>query len=389
MRIVQFCKSFSRSSETFIYDTVTELNRRGVDCHVLTMGRINENQRPYDKVHVAKLPGRWNAHRLWHRALATLGVRGSVETHKWPAWRARARKHLERIDPDVVHAQFGPAGVLIGPVTEALDIPLAVTFHGYDISVLPNHEKIRNRYQKLFGQAEVLVGVSNHNASKLKALGAPEEKVETVHNGTRVDQFTYSNPVDRFDGHTVRVLHVGRLVEKKAPLELVEAFHHVEDRVDEEIELCLTIAGDGPLREKMVQRIEALGLGQKINYRGAVPHTEVRRLMGRAHVYTQHCKTASNGDEEGQGITFIEAQASGLPVVSTNHDGIPDVVLDGETGYLVPEGDTEAMADRIAHLAQHPEKWETMGRAGRRHVEEHFDLARQARDLLRIYGDLH
>jgi glycosyltransferase involved in cell wall biosynthesis len=385
MRVVQFCRSFSGASETFIYDTVTEMKRQGVVCHVVARSRVNEAERPYENVHLVHMPGRWNLSRLWYRFLATLGLQGDVETHKWPVFRARLRRTLRRLDPDAVHAQFGPNGVLIAPVAEALEIPLVVTFHGYDISILPRQEKVRRRYRTLFDSADALIGVSSHNSSRLQELGAPDEKVHTVHNGSQLDQFTYSDPATRFDGRTVRLLHVGRLVEKKGPVELVNAFSLARESGTGQVDLHLTIAGDGPMREPMLRRIDELDLKEEIDYVGSVPHEEVRRLMQRSHLYTQHCKTASNGDIEGQGVTFIEAQASGLPVVATRSGGVPSVVVDGKTGYLVPEEDVEAMAGRIAHLAQQPEKWETMGRAGREYVEEHFDLSKQVRKLTRLY----
>ena len=389
MRVVQLCEGFSRSSETFIYDTVTELDRQGVECHVLTMNRANEEERPYEKVHLAPWPGRWNVPRLWRWALATLGIAGDVDTHKWPGLRARFRRHLERLDPDVVHAQFGPMGVLVAPVTEALDIPLVVTFHGYDISVLPQNEKTRRRYRILFQKADVLTGVSNHNCSKLEDLGAPQEKVHVLHNGTKIERFDYSNPTARYNGELIELLHVGRLVEKKSPLDLLEAFRLSTERMGgRKPEMRLTIVGDGPLSDEVDKYLDQFEKTDRVNRLGGVPHERVQRLMKRSHIYTQHCKTASDGDEEGQGVTFVEAQASGLPVVTTNHNGIPDVVVDGETGYLVPEGDTEAMADRIVHLAKHPELWEKMGRAGRRHVEEHFDLEKQVAELRSIYKNI-
>jgi len=387
MKVVKFCNSFSVLSETFIYDTVKELERQGHDCHVLMMDRINEEERPHDKVHLVQMPGRWNLPRLWHRALATLGISGDVDTHKWPVFRSRLWRTLRQINPDMVHAHFGPMGVIVAPAAVALGIPLVVTFHGYDISILPQKKKVRQQYRDLFSKADVLIGVSDHNSSRLRELGAPERKVRTVHNGSRLDRFQYSNPIDRFDGQTVRLLHVGRLAEKKGPVELINAFSLASGTVNGRTNLQLTIAGDGPLRETMLGRIEELNLEGKIDYVGGVPHEEVRRLMQQSHLYTQHCKTASNGDVEGQGVTFIEAQASGLPVVTTRSGGVPSVVVDGETGYLVSEGDVEAMAERITHLAQRPDRWEVMGRAGRKYVEEHFDLSKQVRKLTDLYKE--
>jgi len=388
MRVVQLCEGFSRSSETFIYDTVTELDRQGVDCHVLTMNRANEKERPYEKVHLAPWPGRWNVTRLWRRALATLGIAGDVDTHKWPGLRARFRRNLKRLDPDVVHAQFGPMGVLVAPVIKSLGIPLVVTFHGYDISVLPQNEQTKRRYRALFQKTDALIGVSKHNCDKLLALGAPEKKVQVFHNGTRIEKFSYSDPSTRFDGETVRILFVGRLVKVKSPVDLVEAFAKAREQMNEEVNLHLTIAGDGPESHSVDELIRERQIQDEVDCLGQVSHDEVRSLMERHDIYVQHSKEVESGAEEGLGVVFIEAQASGLPVVATRSGGIPDVVVDGETGYLVPEGDTEAMADRIVHLAKHPEMWEEMGRAGRRHVEENFDLKKQIGKLISLYENL-
>jgi colanic acid/amylovoran biosynthesis glycosyltransferase len=138
----------------------------------------------------------------------------------------------------------------------------------------------------------------------------------------------------------------------------------------------------------MLAQIEEHALDEWITYVGSVPHQKVQRLMQKSHLYTQHCKTATDGDVEGQGVTFIEAQATGLPVVATRSGGVPSVVVDGETGYLVPEEDTEAMADRIAHLAQHPDSWERLSQNGRKRMEEHFDLTKQVRKLRSLYQRL-
>lgn len=388
MRVIQLCEAFSRSSETFIYDMVKELEHQGVDCHVLTMNRVNKEERPFDKVHVTPRPGRWHLPRLCRRALATLGIAGDVDTHTWPIIRSRFRRHLEQLAPDVVHAQFGPMGVLVAPVTEALNIPLVVTFHGHDISVLPQNESFRRHYQILFRRADILTGVSSHNCAKLVSLGAPDEKVNVLHNGTQVEKFCYSNPLNGFQRGTVRFLFVGRLVKVKSPVSLLDAFATARAEVGEESNLHLTIAGDGPELSSVRRRIRKQQMEDYVDCLGRVSHEEVQELMQSHHVYTQHSRRTSSGAEEGLGVVFIEAQASGLPVIATRSGGIPDVVIDGETGYLVPEGDTEAMADRIVHLARHPEMWEEMGQAGRKHVAENFDLKKQVEELIHIYNDI-
>ena len=239
------------------------------------------------------------------------------------------------------------------PVAARCGVPLVTHFRGYDISKILPSAFWETEYDRLFKIAHTLIGISNHVCEKLFRLGAAPEKVEMLHTGVQLDDFPYDPPAARYDGGTVRCLHVGRLVEKKSPLKLVRSFADAIDRVDGRVALELTIAGDGPLREPLERLIEELSLSDCVRCLGATPRPDVMRLMRASHVHVKHCETASDGDQEGQGVTFIEASAIGLPVVTTRHNGIPDAVLDGVTGYLVEEGDVQAMGERIAYLALH------------------------------------
>ncbi len=387
MKVVHYAKHFSKVSETFIYDYVAELEEHGVDTSVVTHNRHNRQQRPFEPVRVVERPGRWHPVRLFHRIRLRDSKKPYVASF-WPQIRARLQSVLRNLDPSLIHAQFGPQGVIMYPIAHRLDIPLIVHFHGYDVSFLLPDGFWEEQYEALFNKAAALIGVSNHICDKLRRLGAPEEKIRLLHGGIRLSKFDYDPPRSRFDGETVRCLHVGRLVEKKAPLDLVRAFHHARQYIGSDIELRLTIAGDGPMRDRVEDLVSELQLSSSVQCLGNVPHERVVELMQESHLYTQHCKTASNGDEEGQGITFVEASATGLPIVTTRHNGIPDVVKDGETGFLVPEGDVEAMGKKIAYLALHPDEWPSFSETGRRRVEEKFDLTKQTRKLISIYEDV-
>jgi colanic acid/amylovoran biosynthesis glycosyltransferase len=388
MRVVHFAESFSPVSETFIYDYVDEMKRQGVDCHVLTLKRVDEEDRPFSSVEIVQLPQKWSFERLSRKVMSYFAGEASDEPRAWPMYRRQIKKHLVRLKPDAVHAQFGPAGVLIAPVTRALGIPLVVSFHGYDIGKLPHDPFWREQYKGLFETADLLTGVSNYLCEKLALRGADQTKIALLQNGVRLSQFEYSDPVSRFDGRRVRCIHVGRLVEKKAPILLVEAFHRALQDLPEGRELELIIVGDGPLRGEVHRRIEELNLSAHVEVLGAVPHRRIAELMRDSHIYTQHCITASDGDQEGQGVSFTEASAMGLPIVATRHNGIPDVVLHGKTGYLVEEGDVEGMASRILEFVQNPFLWTQFGAAGRRHVEANFSLTTQVAKAVELIRDI-
>ena len=388
MRVLHFASSFSPLSQTFIYDYVMELEQQGVDNHVVTLTRQNEEQRPFPKVSLVPAPGRWNPTRLWYRGLATLGIGTPIES-SWPLLRPQLERVLRQIRPDVVHAHFGPAGVLIAPAVKRLGVPLIVSFLGFDVSVMARGALWRRLYKRdLIDSGATVTGVSNHICAKLGELGFPRDTVHLLHNGVRVDRFHYSNPAERWDGRTVKCLHVGRLVEKKNPVLLVQAFRHALDLARPDLDLRLDVIGEGPLEEALKSEISRLGLGDKVTLLGSLPHHLVAKAMQETHVYTQHSVTAPNGDQEGQPTSLIEASSCGLPVVTTRHNGIPDVVLDGETGYLVEERDVRGMGERIAWLAAHPERWKEMGARGRRHVETHMSLGLQVQKATALYRKL-
>lgn len=384
MRILHFCERFSPLSETFVYDLVTELERQGIDNHVVTLQRMNNESRPFQKVHLVPVQGRFHPERLWHRALVEAGMGHEDET-RWPGTRRALRRIARTLKPDVIHAQFGPSGVLIAPVAHHFEIPLAVTFHGFDATLLARSEYWQRKYRDLWPVTAAVAGVSGHICDRIRQLGAPEDKVRRMSNGVDLSKFQYHNPADRFDGVNVECLFVGRLVQKKAPLILARAFQVAAGLVAPDLRLALHIVGDGPLMPKLRQFVDTEGLSSLVHIHGALDHNEVRALFRRVHLYIQHSVTAEDGDQEGQGVSLIEASACGLPIVSTRHDGIPDVVIDGVTGFLVEENDFESMGRKIANLASQPESWGEMGRNGRAHAEENMNLQRQAMSWSNLY----
>lgn len=373
MRVVHFVRAFSPLSESFIYDHVTEMQRQGAECHILTMNRENLLARPFEPVTKLNIPSKVNLRRAFYKAVGyTVGRENS--TYLWPIYRGELHRELRKIAPDVIHAHFGPEGAIVAPVAQQLGIPLVVTFYGYDVSRLAMSEKWRHRYSELFARVAQLIGVSRPVCERLIALGADPAKVRLIHLGVRLDKFAYSNPLGRFDGKTVRCIHVGRLTPKKAPLHLLKAFSLAVAATAPGVDLKLTIIGEGELAAEVRSRITALELESRVEMLGALPHDQIVSHLRQAHIYTQHSLTAPNGDQEGLPVSVIEASASGLPVVSTMHSGIPEAVLDGKTGFLVAEGDVEAMSERIATLSQNPELWLRFGMAGRCHIQRGFNL---------------
>ena len=121
---------------------------------------------------------------------------------------------------------------------------------------------------------------------------------------------------------------------------------------------------------------------------GALEQDEYLKIYQEARIFVLPSVTASKGDEEGTPVVLMEAQATGLPVISTFHSGIPEVVIHGKSGFLVPEKDVDALAERLEYLIEHPEIWPEMGKEGRKFVEKKYDIKKLNQQLVEIYQDL-
>jgi len=174
---------------------------------------------------------------------------------------------------------------------------------------------------------------------------------------------------------------VGRFVDKKAPFFTLLAFSKVLDSIPQ---ARLIMIGEGPLWEAAQQLARALSISSAVDFRGVCPHAEVAASMQQARAFVQHSIRAENGDSEGTPVVVLEAGASGLPVVSTRHAGIKDVVVHGETGFLVDEADVEGMAGYMIRLAKDPQLAGGLGSAARKRIEVEFSMEKRIADLWTI-----
>jgi colanic acid/amylovoran biosynthesis glycosyltransferase len=269
----------------------------------------------------------------------------------------------EKFDGAVVH--YGPTAARSLRVLQAAKLPFVVHFHGMDAFHVETIAKY-GHYRAVFAEAKAVIAVSQPMLEQLKTLNCPPEKL-------------FWNPCAPSDAFfsvnccfcSPTFLFVGRFVPKKAPDLLLEAFKIVQKSAPE---TRLIMAGDGPLREKSIQKAAELGISNAVSFPGNADRTQIMRWMSDATAYVQHSIHAPGGDSEGTPVVILEAAAAGLPVVSTLHAGIPATVLDGETGFLVAEKDVEKMAEKMLFLAKNPEIAEKMGKKGRIHVQNGFSM---------------
>lgn len=314
----------------------------------------------------------------------TLGrhIRWSLEMRlRKLTWEDRRRRYLiealRKRNIDAVLAEFGQMGVSIMDACVEAEIPLVVHFFGIDAyksDVLTKHE---SDYRRLFNVAAAIVAVSQHMAEQLIRIGAPKEKVHFNPCGVDPLQFKGANPTEA----PPIFLATGRFVDKKSPLLTLLAFQQVLQKIPE---ARLIMIGDGPLREAAELLARTSGFDNAVEFRGVVSHQEVAAAMGGARAFVQHSLRPTDGDSEGAPVAVLEASASGLPVVSTRHAGISEIIIHERTGLLVEEGDVDAMAEAMIRLGEDPYLASKMGQEGRLRIQKHYSIDMTIENLWKI-----
>ncbi|MFN9623923.1 MAG: glycosyltransferase [Cyanobacteriota bacterium] len=361
-RIIHLSPEPAATSETFI-----RAHREYLPFAVISLFRWRAPYRTADGRWVAFLPGtlRLLADRLKLRNL----------TRATTSWLHRElAQWLRNTGACAVLAEYGPLGANIAPACSLARIPLVVIFHGFDAYQQVTLDLHNSLYKELFSIASALVVVSEPMRQQLIQLGAPPERLVVNSCGVDPAFFPAANPADA-EPH---FLAVGRFVSKKGPMQTIRAFARVLQVVPE---ARLTMIGTGPLLADSKALAEKLGLLDVISFLGACSHSTVQAQLRQARAVVQHSLRCTSGDQEGTPVSLMEAQMAGVPVVSTRHAGIPAVVIDGQTGYLVAEGDEEGMADAMIRLALDPSLAAKQGVAARDHAMRHHTLDRHITSL--------
>ena len=325
----------------------------------------------------------------------TLTVNGSTASQKYAelAYRLTGKissgmyEQLKKRSPQLIHAHFGPDSIRALSLSNKLGVPLVVTFHGYGATIKPSYAWRSSYTQfiyllnrtKLQRNAAHFIAVSDYIKNLLLNQGFPREKVTTHYIGVDTAQFTQNPRIQR----RATVLFVGRLVECKGCEFLVRAMAAVQAALPN---TELVVIGDGPLRAQL-EKLAAEKLN-RYRFLGFQNQSVVREWMNQAKVLCVPSITAKSGHAEAFGIVFAEAQSMGLPVVSCDSGGISEAVEHGKTGFLVPEKDTEALANQMIKLLKDPMLWERFSQSAMQRAREKFDIVQQTQKLERFYLDV-
>jgi glycosyltransferase involved in cell wall biosynthesis len=292
---------------------------------------------------------------------------------------------------NLIHAHFGQDGILALPYARKLNVPLVVTLHGHDVNVRQEcyrsgeygfwQKRYPAQFAEMVRQRNVhFIAVSNAIRQAAINYGVPKDRVVVRYTGIDIRQFQPGpKPIVE---RPRRILFVGRLVEMKGCEYLIEAFQKIAGCIPD---AELVIIGDGPLRDALAALARKLDV--RVEFLGAVTQDVVIQQLNEACVFCLPSITASDGNFESFGMVLLEAQACGVPVVTSARGGM-EGVADGVTGFTVPEKDVGTLARRICDILENRELASRMSDAGPRYVRQHFDIMRCTKKIEDLYDDI-
>ncbi|MEQ8966352.1 MAG: glycosyltransferase [Azospirillaceae bacterium] len=405
LRVAMLVNFFPVVSETFVLNQAAGLLDRGHEVDIFALWGLQPpgpadhgilathglRERAFDPAIPANKAVRLAAAgRPLARVRATRGVSAagvlSPLAHGKRAVNLRmlfeAAMFLDRPSADIVHCQFATLAPYALAHRRAGSLRGRIVAHlrGYDVT-----QEVarlgRAVYVDLFREVDYAVANSRFLAARALELGAREERLAIVPSAIDVGRFPYRERRPAADG-PIRLISIGRLVEKKGMAYLIDAVARLRRQ---DYPVVLRIVGDGPLRAELAHRIEAAGLFDHVTLVGALSHERLVAELDAADLCIAASVTAASGDADGPVNTLKEAMAAGLPAIGTRHGGIPELIEDGATGYLVPERDPAALAFRIAGLIESPDLWGAFARRARAKVEAEFDVPAVTDRLVDIY----
>ena len=404
MRIAVIIWEFPVLSETFILNQITGLIDHGHEVHIYAnvagdTDKMHADVKKYNLLertyYVPQIPNNffWRLLKSFGLLFANfskepLVLLRSLNVFKYgdcatSFWLLYAMTPLLGKEPyDIIHGQFGTDGLNATFLRDigAIKGKLITTFRGYDIS-LCIQDYGKHYYDKLFETGDFFL--SNCEFFKRRAIELGCEPKRIVVHGSGIDssRFFFTPRHPHSDG-IIRIATTGRLVEKKG---LEYSIRAVAKLAKLHSNIKYNIIGDGPLRENLQQLIQDLAVSNIVKLLGPKQQQELIEILNNSHIFTAPSVTAKDGNQDAPVNVLKEAMAMGMPVVSTYHGGIPELVEDGISGFLVPERDVDALAEKLGYLIEHPEIWPQMGQAGRAYVEKYYDIRKLNVQLVELY----
>lgn len=345
--------------------------------HVLCHELQHKNQFKIDNLHVN--PDRYLLFRLKKK----IAHRFNLFPFDWSAERT-----AKQIGISLLHSHFGNSAWLNLRTASRLHIPHVVSFYGFDVRYLVTRDrKWKQRYQRLFSEVDRVLALGPNMAVELESLGCDRRKIITHHLGVDLKHLPF-RPRRWSAGQPLRILMAGTFKEKKGIPYALEAIAKVRDHADMEITIIGDATGeerDQVEKERIMDTVRRLNLEPIVRFIGYQPYQVLLQEAYNHHLYLAPSITAHDGDTEGIPMTTVEMAASGMPIISTVHADIPDIIENGKTGWLVPERSIDDLVSCLRFVMSNPDKWLPVLNAGRQHIERAFDARKQGVGLADIY----
>lgn len=379
-RIAVLVSTFPGLSQTFVLDQVGALRSAGFDVQVFARTRSESDLDHRKSRELLALGSYADQHPLLRMFGASHLPARLRESGKELIYRRFQQRALA--DFDLVLCHFGNVG--LGTALRARRLrsaaPIWTIFHGHDLSRFVRQHP-DDVYRPLFEIGSRFLPVSRLWERTLVDLGCPADRIELLRMGVDCEAIAF-RPSDRRPGEPVRILTVGRLVEKKGTEFSLRALARLA-REAGHLDWTFEIVGEGPLEPELRTLAARLKLHDRVRFLGPLPVEEVRTKLHAADVFVLPSVVAADGDMEGIPVALMEAMAAGVPVISSAHSGIPELIEHGVSGLLAAERDVAGLAAHLGALIESPEAGRSLIGAARRKVETEFNQARVHDRLIR------
>jgi colanic acid/amylovoran biosynthesis glycosyltransferase len=400
MKIAFIVDVFPSLSETFILNQITGLIDLGHEVEIFAGARSTESEM-HPEVKEYRLLNRTHFHneipqnRVYRVIRAFVLLACNLPRHPFVILRSlnfikyggdalslylfyKVCLFLSKGKFDIIQCHFGTNGNMGALLKEiGIQSKLVTMFHGYDIR--RGIEKGKEIYARLFKYGDCFLSISDYTTKHLVEFGADKKKIKCHPVGVSINKFPFRWDTSNEElSDSTKILTIARLTKEKGLNCGIQAIGKLIKK-NTNINLEYRIVGGGPLESELRKYAEDMEVKRFIHFRGPQSHEEIVRLIGESHVFF----LPSNA--EVLPVVLMEAQAAGLPVVATSVGAVSELVKDGISGFLVPERDVDAMAERLEYLIKNPEVWPKMGMNGRRHVEEFYNIKTLNSQLVEIY----
>lgn len=366
----------------WLYNIVTKMQNE-YDLHIVCSKQLNESK--FEVNNLTAFEGQNSFSRFYDKSVKRVfGGRNY----------GFFQREIEKIKPDLIHSHFGDVAWRNNEYANENNIPHITTFYGYDVNMLTSmYPQWKERYKELFSSISKVFCEGPYMKSSIMALGCPEEKIIVHHIGVDLKNLQFK-PRELLKKEPIKILLASSFREKKGipdALKAIAIFKKVTRR-----DVKVTIIGDASdekvslmEKNKILKTVEEYNLTGITEFKGFVNHDKMMEIAYDHHVFLHPSKYALNGDcEGGAPVVIIEMLASGMPVISTRHCDIPNIIRENVTGYLADEGDIEGLAELLAMTEKDFKRWEPLLKNGRELIESEFDVDKQASKLIRHYKEI-